>query len=145
MPQVTNTLLEAVQTNHCAPAPGKASILTHYPGLPTVSERWSQEGISPEDYGLYGRALETIHGLGRESLLVSFWLNLFPLINLAWAGWPLNRLLSALAKQANPLVWLVLGKPLNATVGIASAAFCLTGAALGLARVALNSNKGILI
>ncbi|PLW14821.1 hypothetical protein PCANC_18185 [Puccinia coronata f. sp. avenae] len=113
VPQVTNTFLEAVHTDHRAPAPEITSILTQYPGLPTVSERWSREGISSEDYGLYGRTLETIHGLGRASLLVSFWLDLLPLINLARAGWPLNRLLSALAELANPLVRSVSGKPLN--------------------------------
>jgi len=113
VPRVTNTFLQVVHLDHRAPAPEIVSILAQYPGLPTVSERWSREGISSADYELYGLTLETIHGLGRASLLVNFWLELLPLINVARAGWPLSRLLSALAELANPLVRAVSGRPLN--------------------------------
>ncbi|OAV98417.1 hypothetical protein PTTG_25655 [Puccinia triticina 1-1 BBBD Race 1] len=113
VPQLTNAFLHVVHLDHRAPAPEIAAILTQYPGLPTVSDRWSREGISAEDYRLYGRTLETIHGLGRASLLVSLWLDLLPMINVGRAGWPLDRLLTALGELANPLVRAVSGKPLN--------------------------------
>jgi len=90
VPRVTNTFLQVVHLDHRAPAPEIVSILAQYPGLPTVSERWSREGISSADYELYGLTLETIHGLGRASLLVNFWLELLPMINVARAGWPLS-------------------------------------------------------
>ncbi|KAA1113648.1 hypothetical protein PGTUg99_014760 [Puccinia graminis f. sp. tritici] len=113
VPQLTNAFLHAVHLDHRAPAPEIASILTQYPGLDTVSDRWSREGISEEDYRLYRQTLETIHRLGRANLLVSFWLDLLPMINVGRAGWPLDRLLSALSELANPLVRAVSGKPLN--------------------------------
>lgn len=110
---LVHAFLRAVRTDHRVPAPEIVSILLSYPHLESVGDRWSREGISDQDYRLYRETLNTIHSLGRASLLVEFWLGLLPLINLARAEWPLSRLLSALEELSNPLIRAMSGKSLN--------------------------------
>ncbi|MBW0523373.1 hypothetical protein O181_063088 [Austropuccinia psidii MF-1] len=112
--QILDTFLVAVSVDHRAPAPEIVSIFLKYPNLQSVSNRWSNHGISNQDYHRYQQILDTLYNLGRANLLVSTWINLLPLINLARTNWPFSKLLSSLQDLANPLTRAPSGKPLNA-------------------------------
>ncbi|KNF04885.1 hypothetical protein PSTG_01942 [Puccinia striiformis f. sp. tritici PST-78] len=113
IPQLTKTFLKVLHIDHRAPAPKIVSILVQYPSLITVTQRWSNFGISESDYKLYQETLDSLYQLGRAELLVDFWVSLLPLINVSKTGWTIDKLLDSLTELSNPLVRSISGKPLN--------------------------------